>query len=208
MNRRLFVLAGALAAAPSAGLLLLDAVFDKQLHVSRYLNFAAPGLALLLAWGLVDLLSSKRKAFGAVMLAGLLAIQASNLNWGLELCPNSEFGGEARTLARWIHTTSSRHHLVVIADGYNRAGNPGPLVYELDPGERIVTFGYGTDLDRLTAEIARYDDAWIVFSLDTGALEQENELLRRLRASGRYRGIHRQSGAFHMMNLRPPGEGG
>ncbi|MEM7354033.1 MAG: glycosyltransferase family 39 protein [Acidobacteriota bacterium] len=208
VDRAFWILIAGLATAPSAGVLLLDLAFDKRLHVSRYVNFAGPALALLVSYGLVTLLRSPRRAIGLAALAGLLAIQASNLNWGLELCPNSEFGSQSRSLAHLIHSTSSPHHAVVMADGDDPSGNVGALIYELHPDVVVLRYGKGADLDELVARIAPFDDLWIVASADGGTRKEETELLRRLETSGRYRGILRYGGAAHLAKIDPASAAG
>lgn len=201
VDRAFWLLIAGLAAAPSAGVLLLDLAFDKRLHVSRYVNFAGPAMAILVSYGLVMIGRSQRRALGNLSLACLMAIQASNLNWGQELCPNSEFGSLSRTLAQLIRSTSSPHHVVVVAKGNNHSGNVGPLVYELDPGHTIICFGRGSDVDELIAKIAPFDDVWLVDSVDKGTRAIEQELLERLKASRRYRGILRYGRASHLAKV-------
>ena len=210
LNRRFWSLVAVLATAPSAGILMLDVVFDKRLHISRYVNLAGPALAVLVSYGLVRIATSERRTVGVLSLASLLAIQASNVNWGMELCPNSEFGSTARSLAGLIRATSSPSHVVMLAEGYNHAGNPGPLIYELDPREVVLSFGNDTDLDQLMAKIAQLDDLWLIFSVDQGTLAVEEKLLRRLESSGLYRGLLRHGLAFHLARVGagtadPPG---
>lgn len=201
LNRRFWSLAALLVVAPSAGIWVLDLAFDKRLHVSRYVSFAGPALAIFLSYGLVRLAASNRRVVGGLSLVSLLAIQASNLNWGLELCPNSEFGSDARSVAELIRTTSSPRSVVALGEGYNHAGNPGPLIYELHPEVQVLSFGVDTDLDRLVRELARFDDLWLIFSVDEGTRAVEEELLRRLRDSGRYRGILRRGLAHHLARI-------
>ncbi len=201
VNRRLWLLVVALATVPSAGMMLLDMAFDKHLHASRYVNLAGPALAVLVSYGLVTIVGSRSRVQRALSLACLPVILISNVNWGQELCPNGEFGGNARTLAGLIGKTSSPVHVVVLGEGHNHAGNPGSLIYELDPRDPVGVFGYRTDLDKLIEKIASYDDLWLIFSTDSGTRRAENELLQRLEGSGSYRGILRYGNSFHLAKI-------
>ncbi len=201
LPRGLWTLLLALAAAPSAGVLLLDVAFDKRLHLTRYVNLAGPALAVLLTYGLVGLLASPgatKRRLGALLLAALLALQATSVNWGLEVCPNAEFSGSWRSLAHRIHHTSRPSHAVLIARGHG-VGTPGSVIYELDAATHVAVFGWHTDLERLLEDIAPYDDLWLVFSIDGRTLTEENQLLRLLETSGRYRGVYRDELAMHLV---------
>ena len=189
----------ALALAPLAGLLLLDLAFDKQLHVSRYLTFAGPGLVILVAYGMLEWsLRPSRRWLGRTLFLGLLALQFSNLNWaGFALCPNHQFGGSARTTAARIAQTSAPSKVVTVALGAGRGG-PGSILAELDPLTPVVFFDLRTDFDQLLRDVEPYDDLWVYFSVDSVTLEAENRWLKSLEQSGRYGGLFRDEISLHL----------
>jgi hypothetical protein len=185
---KLLILLSGLALAPSAGVFLLNVLFNKSLHLPRYVMFAGPFMVVLLTYGLTTLASSKR-ALQVSIVTIVLGLQVTGINWGLERTPG-QGGSNMRSLAAHIGRFQPRPHIVVIGkETADDVGAVGSLVYELDPQSLIVTFDEATDLESLLLSIKGYDKVWLVFCyrFSRGSpSDAQNRLLKRLRQSGGY----------------------
>ena len=190
MNRKLLLLFMGLALAPSVGIFLLDLLFNKYLaDTSRYFIFAGPALAVILTYGITKYRVTK------FLLIILLGLQLVVVNWGLEKSPGWP-GSNLRSLAGTIENYSSQSQIVVIGAGFGR-GHVGSVIYELDPEVVIIVLDNDSNLEETQSDIQRYDDVWIVPSVDNRTASIENEMLTRLQESGYYTNISRQP-AIHL----------
>lgn len=119
----------ACAAATPVGLLLLGAVFDNTPIELRYLCFATPFVALLLAGALGSL------RWGRSMAAGVLVIQALAIA-GLMLRP--ETMQPARAAARLAAALAGRDGVVLLPRGNDGVGVVGPFLAELPDRTRVL----------------------------------------------------------------------
>jgi hypothetical protein len=159
-----------------------------QLHEIRYVAWAGPALAVVAANGIVKLISI-RPPWGWSLLAVLLVVQLTSLNWGKE---DAFVGVRWRSLAKTIQTSSSSR-VVVIGGGGIRAWFPAALIYELDPNVMVAILRPEVDLDKLAVEIERYDHVWMVCSprdvIMSTTRPIEDRFLSRLEKSGGYKQI-------------------
>ncbi len=124
---RWLLLAG--AAATPAGLLLLGVAFDNTPIELRYLCFATPFVALLLAGALGSL------RLGRALAAGVLAIQALAIA-GLILRP--ETMQPARAAARAAAVLAGEDGVVLLPRGNDGVGVAGPFLAELPERTRVL----------------------------------------------------------------------
>lgn len=183
LNRKFLSLVIVLAAIPSAGIFLLDVIFNKHLADFKYFIFACPALAVLLAYG------TNRGRSGKFLLISLLSLQLAVINRGSEKHVG-EPGSHLRSVAKSIRNAPSHSQIVAIAQGAGR-GSPASALYELAPETTVIFFNNNSTLEKLQASIQEYEDVWLIPSSDRRTLAIENELFRRLQGSGRYR--HHQS---------------
>ena len=201
-NREFWSLTMALAAAPTAGLILLDMVLDKRLHEARYLSLGVPALAILLSYGVLRAAKSRQR-WGLLLFAGLLAIQLARVNWGFERCVRDQTGSITRGLVNIIEGVETPAQLVAIAGGFGQ-GDPASWVYELDAKTPMLVFGHDTDPLQLMSEVSPALDLWITFSSEKASLPVELELVRRLEVSGDYTVVFRNRAAIHMIRAARP----
>jgi hypothetical protein len=180
-EQRLLLLLLFLSLAPSAGLAVLNILFDRHLSLLRYMAFALPGLALAVSYGIATLLSSRR-ALGAGLLAVLLLLQVSGINWGLEQTPEQGDSG-MRSVVKAVEASPAPSQLVVVGAGYGR-GYPGSVIYELDPETEMVVLHRDSDLDLLLGQASGYAEVCLFLSMEGFTSEVEHELLQRLREGG------------------------
>ena len=188
-NRKLWLLVVGLVIAPSVGIMVLDLPSNWQLYEIRYLVWAGPALAIVAANGVVKLISS-RPTWGWSLLAVLLLVQLTSINWGEE---DAFVGVRWRSLAKIIQASSSSSHVVVLGGGGVRAWFPAALIYELDPNVMVAILRPELDVDKLAVEIERYDHVWVVCSPGDRIMSItrsiENKFLKRLQESGGYKQI-------------------
>jgi len=158
-NRKFIWLILLLAITPTFGLLLLDISFNKNLALCRYLVFSAPAISVVLSYGIINLISSKKR-IGVLLLGTLLVFQLTGINWGKESVPIYE-GSNMRSIAKAIKKFSSSSHLVVIGAGYGR-GHPGTVIYELDPETKILLLNKNTHMKDLIDQVVNYEDVWLI----------------------------------------------
>lgn len=183
--RPLLVLISGLALASSAGLLLLDLLYDKHLDYIGYVMFGGPFVVALLTYGLTTFTSSQR-VWQVALLAMVLALQLTGINWGLEQTPGYP-GNDQRSLARSIEQSPALFRLVVIGNNWpDISGNTGSLAYELDSQSSMVTFEDKTQVQSLLRSIEGYDDIWLVFFHGGTITHTQNMLLNGMRESGSY----------------------
>jgi len=185
-REKFWLLVLGLAVAPSAGLMLLDFLWKKHLHIDRYLACAGPFLAVIAGYGLAKVLSCRPK-LGWCLAAGVLLVQLSGINWGQEI--DVHMGSRLRSLAKTIQATPASSRLVVIVGDQWRLHPAAPLIYELGPDVVIVTLGTLDDLDRLYGLIAKYECIWFVPCPDDTIEPIEREFLSRLSRSDGYRQV-------------------
>jgi hypothetical protein len=110
--RKFWSLLLALVIVPSIGIMALGLRSSWQLHEIRYVAWAGPALAVVAANGIVKL-TSIRPPWGWSLLAVLLVVQLTSLNWGKE---DAFVGARWRSLAK-TNQTSSSSRVVVIGGG-------------------------------------------------------------------------------------------
>ncbi|HET6183821.1 MAG TPA: glycosyltransferase family 39 protein [Acetobacteraceae bacterium] len=134
---RLLLLAS--AAAPAAGLLLLGAVFGNTPVELRYLCFATPFAALLLAGAL---------AWRRWLLGPLLAVQAVSIA-GLATQPATM--QPFRAVARAAFRQAGPDGVILAPLGNDGVGAVGPLLAELPDAARVLLIPAGAEAVRLGA---------------------------------------------------------
>lgn len=192
INRKLLLLVAGLAFAPAAGILLLDLLFNKNLPSLRYYLLAGPGMAVICTYGIT------KQHLTRFLLIVLIGLQLLIINWGREQTPGWQ-GSDLRSIAGIIKDVSSHPYIVIIGAGYGR-GHPASVIYELDPETMIIVVGKNSNLKELQSDIQRYDEVWILPSSDGQTAIVENELLNRLRGSGRYTNVSSQRSAIRLWN--------
>lgn len=187
-NRKFLLLMLLFATTPTFGLLLLDVSFNKNLHSYRYLIFATPAITVVLSYGIVNLIFSKRR-IGVFLLGTLLVFQLTGINWGKENTPIYE-GSNMRSIAKAIKKFSSSSHLVVIGAGYGR-GHPGTVIYELDPATMLIILNKNTDMNNLLNQVVNYEDVWLIRDryANNIAADIENKFLECLKERSDYKPI-------------------
>lgn len=195
----LWTLLAVLAVAPTLGVFAADVSLGQRLHQPRYVVFATAGLATLTATGLLGW-SGRRRRWGVLLLAAVLAIQASRVNWGFERCVRDQSGGIKRSMASVIDGYESPGRLVLIGAGWG-VGDPASWLYELAPETRVAVFDDETDLATLLRAAAPYPDLWVAFSTDKRTLGAEQQLLRRLRAGEAYLEVFSNPLAAHFLRV-------
>jgi hypothetical protein len=199
LNQKFWTLLLGLACTPSAGILLLNLLFEKSLRRPRYLAFAEPAVAVIMAYGITRLLVS-RQHVGWVLVVILLGVQLLGINWGAENQPL--IGSKMRSLARTIEAASARSHVVVIGGASHGRGQPGALLYELDPHITVAVLTSSHDPESLLPKLQGYEDIWICFwSGDWVTRRVEQDLLSRLQQSGHYRELWRNEQAIQLRNM-------
>jgi hypothetical protein len=182
-KRRLLVLLLLLGVVPSVGLALLNLLFGKNLTAPRYVGFALPGLAALVAYGIVELLSSRRR-LGILLALILVLAQLTGVNWGREDAPGR---GDSilRSLTNAVEASPASPRIVVIGAGYGR-GYPGSVIYELEPQTEVVVLYKNSDLDLLQEQVSGYAEVCVFLSMEDPTSAVENEFLRRIEEKGIY----------------------
>jgi hypothetical protein len=183
LNQKFWALLLGWACASSVGILLVNLLLEKSLRTARYLAFAGPAVAVIMAYGITRLLVS-RQHVGWALVVILLGVQLLGINWGAEDRPL--IVSKTRSLARAIEASSTRSHVVVIGAGYGR-GHPGALLYELAPHITVIVLTNSHDPESLLPKVQGYEDIWISFASDRVTQRVERELLSRLQQSGQYR---------------------
>lgn len=196
-NSEFWCLIVALAAAPTAGLVLMDLILGKRLHEARYLAFAVPALAVLLSYGVLSA-TRHRQRWGPLLFAGLLAIQVARINWGFERCVRDQTGSITRGLVKIIAGVETPSQLVAVAGGFGE-GDPAVWAYELEAGTPMLVFDQGTDPRHLMNFVSQAVDLWITFSSDKATLPVELELVKRLEESGDFIVVFRNRAAIHLI---------
>jgi hypothetical protein len=196
-DKRISSLMIGLAVAPSAGILALDWIFDKDLGKSSYVLFAAPAVVFLLtvsagfrraeATDPAGKWSSPSRFF-VVVVPFFVGLQLTGINFDLERTPNFA-GSTIRSLAAKIEA-SSPPPLVVMGAGHGR-GDPATLIYELLPETTVCVVSTGSDLETMRREIAAYDNVWIVFAKGRKTDAVEDALYESLTRGGGYRVVSR-----------------
>jgi hypothetical protein len=107
-----------------------------------------------------------------------------------------------RSLARTIEAASARSHVVVIGGASHGRGQPGALLYELDPHITVAVLTSSHDPESLLPKLQGYEDIWICFwSGDWVTRRVEQDLLSRLQQSGHYRELWRNEQAIQLRNM-------
>lgn len=122
------------AAATPVGLLLLGAAFDNTPIELRYLSFAMPFAALLLAGAIGSL------RWGRALATGVLAIQALAIA-GLIVRP--ETMQPARAVARASASLAGDTGVVLLPRGNDGVGVVGPVLAELPDETRVLLISPG-----------------------------------------------------------------
>jgi hypothetical protein len=190
-NRRLWVLLAALAAAPVAGVLLLDLAFNKHLAEPRYLSFAAPAVAAFAAYP-IAVLPGRWRVAGASLFAAFLGLQIARVH--VKTASDPDF----RKVARTIRNLGTNPQLVVLDEGWGR-GIPGSAVYELDAEVPVISLR--TPRDELVSLIQAYPSVWLIFSFDPVSARAREGLQGRL--AGTHRIVFRDLWATQLRRLPP-----
>jgi hypothetical protein len=197
LDKRISSLMTGLAVAPSAGLLALDLIFDKDLGKSSYVLFAGPAIVffLTLACGFRKVEGDGSKE-GTSLTTGItvfvvpffIALQLTGINFDLERTPGFA-GSTIRTMAATIEA-SSPPPLVVVGAGHGR-GDPATLIYELSPETTVCVVSPDSDLMKMRREIAAYENVWLVFAKGRKTDAVEEQLYRGLTRDDGYRVVSR-----------------
>ena len=188
--RRILALA---ALAPAAGLLGLGVVFDTTPIELRYLAFATPFFALLLAGALEAGPRRSGRAVGGVV----LAVQALALA-GLLTRPQTM--QPARAAAAAAARLAGRDGLVLLARGNDGVGVVGPFLAEAPGWLRVRLVTPDTRLAVLRAAAAGYPR--VVLAL-IGVDRESRATLPRLRAAFAGPGWRRVGAGFDTVALAP-----
>jgi hypothetical protein len=193
-----------LAVAPSAGIVVLDMLFNKDLGKSSYVFFAGPAVVFLLALAagtrtVADDVAGTRgrglwRAF--VVAVGFFAgLQLTGINFDLERTPGFA-GSTIRSMAATIEA-SSPSPLVVIGAGHGR-GDPASLIYELSSETLVCVVSPDSDPIDLRRRIAAYEDVWFVFAKGRKTAAVEDQLYEGLTDGGGYRVVSRSKRLAHL----------
>lgn len=180
INRKFFLLIIVMTITPSLAISLVNFIFDKSLTHYRYLLMAGPGLTIALSYGLVSLLSIKRKT-ALVLLGILFLIQFTGINWGVEKMPRFK-GSHYRSLAKMING-SSEDPLVVVGSQVGR-GHPVVLFDELDIHTDVLKLSVGHDPYAVLEQVYGYEMIWFIPATQRGTGQVDQEFLRLLRMEG------------------------
>jgi hypothetical protein len=205
IDKRLFTMMTGLAIVPSAGVLALDLIFSKNLGKSSYVFFAGPALVFLLTLaigarsdrqGEESHRSAARLARIAVcVIPFFIGLQLTGINFDLERTPGFA-GSTLRSLAKKIEA-SSPSPAVVIGAGHGR-GDPATVIYELAPDTSVCVIDRDSDVAMLSAELASFDDIWIVFAKGRMTAAVEASTVEVLTADGGYRVVSRAKRVAHL----------
>lgn len=215
IDKKLLTLIVGLAVAPSLGVLLLDLVFSKDLGKSSYVLFGGPALIVLLTMVFSGASSSGpfsswrsavglRKAAG-YLLALILGLQLTGINFGLERTPNFA-GSTLRSTISRIQNSSS-DPVIVVGAGHGR-GDPACVVYEAAPETMISVVNDDTDIEALSAQLAGFEDVWLVFAKGRRTSDAEERLYSLLTDGGGYRAVSRATRLAHLKKTEPSRGGG
>jgi|GEM_PF-2935449 len=152
----LFVL---LALAPAAGVIIIYVLVSKQLYGLRYMMLAAPGLAALVALGILRIHQFNFK-LGAVAWGASLFLLLSVANWGYAA---SYYQGNTiyREFARLVQRQPRDSSLVIAGTGA-MGGNTVALLYELPSDTHVLVLRPETDVSSILAATEPYDHVWLV----------------------------------------------
>jgi hypothetical protein len=208
IDKKLFTMMVGLAITPSLGVLALDLLFSKNLGKSSYVLFAGPFIVLLLTMavgnrqqGAPDTSgrSMPRLAYVAtIALAFFVGLQLTGVNFDLERTPGFP-GSTLRSLAARIEASSSLP-VVVIGAGHGR-GDPATVVYELDPETSVCVLDRDSDVSKLNAELASFDEVWIVFAKGRMTSGVEALLFEALTSNAGYRVVSRSKRFAHLKKV-------
>lgn len=198
IDTRLFTMMTGLAIVPSLGVLALDLIFSKNLGKSSYVFFAGPALVYLLTLSAANRSyrqagDPRRSTVGLAQAAFcivpfFLGLQLAGVNFDLEKTPGFA-GSSLRSLTAEIEA-SSPSPVVVIGAGHGR-GDPATVIYELAPDISVCVIDRESDIVKLSAELAGFDDIWIVFAKGRLTAAAESSLVEALTASREYRVVLR-----------------
>lgn len=176
LNKKLFVLLVGMALAPSLGVVLLDAIFDKNLVQARYWLFALPGLSVLLSYGLVHHFAARW------LLLGVAFLQLGAVNWNSEGTLGWP-GSVSRSWAETIGEAVDPPTLVLIGAGFGR-GFPGQFVYELDSSIDTLVLDDPADSSTVERALSQYNTVWILFPRETSTRPIESQTEEILTTQG------------------------
>jgi len=195
LNQKFWILLSGLACAPSAGILLLDLLFEKNLSVNRYVAFAGPAVAVIMAYGITRLLVSRQRVGWALMVI-LWGVQLLGINWGAE----NQIDSRVHSVARAIEAASAHSQVVIIGAGHGR-GHPGALLYELNPDITVAVLTNSHNPESLLPRVQDYEDIWISFASDRATQRVEQDLLNRLQQSGQYQELWRNERTIQLRKV-------
>ncbi|MCZ6599753.1 MAG: hypothetical protein O7A07_02825, partial [Acidobacteria bacterium] len=163
---------------------LLDVMQQKHFSAwPKYLTYSSIGIAFLFAHATTHTPRVLRRV-AAVLVACLLAVQLTGVNWGETRCNVRPREFSYREVARMVKESSEGASLVMVSVGWGR-GDPWSYVYELDPDTEVVFFHWST----VTAELGRlasgYDEVWFLRATDRSISKREEKAWGEvLQASG------------------------
>jgi hypothetical protein len=197
-----------LAIAPSAGVVALDLIFNKDLGKSSYVLFAGPAIVFLLM-----LAAGDRRFEGAGCASGsslttrvvvavvgfFIGLQLTGINFDLERTPGFA-GSTIRSMAATIEA-SQPPPLVVIGAGHGR-GDPATLIYELGPETLVCVVSNGSETVTMRQQISRYENVWFVFAKGRKTSAVEDQLYEDLTGDGGFRVVSRSKRLAHLQKRR------
>lgn len=172
VNKKLFFLFLGMMLAPSLGVLLLDAAFDKNLPQTRYWLFALPGLSVVLSYGLVQHVAARW------LLLVVLLFQLGAQNWGAEYTPGWP-GSVSRSWAALIEQEADETTLVLLGAGHGR-GFPSLFLYELNGDLHTLILDDPADVQAVGRALVRYDTVWLLSPREATTRSFEDEAARLL----------------------------
>jgi hypothetical protein len=203
VDRSFWILILGLALAPSAGLALLDCVFDKRLSdISIYVGFAGPFLAVIVSRVITVEIDSARRWAALGLLGLVVLVEANGTNWGFEEGPMIH-SGRPRTLARMIREDASAGKIVFLDEGKYRSGLSA-IFYELDPEILVSCFPLRNQAEEAWATVRSFPDVWVVLSDET-PLEAQRDFLSRFHRSGAYSDGEPHGERVYRFRRRAPG---
>jgi uncharacterized membrane protein len=204
IDKRITSLMIGLAVAPSAGVLALDLIFNKDLGKSSYVLFAGPAIVFLLTLaagartGTDDVAGGRASGPSQVFLCVVpffVGLQLTGINFDLERTPGFA-GSTIRSMASMIEA-SSPQPLVVIGAGHGR-GDPASLIYELSPETTVCIVSFDSHLVTMARQIATHENVWFVFAKGRKTAAVEDRLYEELVGGGGYRIVSRSKRLVHL----------
>lgn len=201
-RRPLWSLLLGLLVAPALGVFALDLTLDKQLHLPRYLAFAAPAMSVFLAHGISRLIGQRRKV-GYLVLGGVLLVLWTQ-SWNL--ADDKMLGYPRGNMGTWIDSVRGPASVAVaVGAGYGRA-TPAAATYalesETDGGEAdLLVIREGSHPAHTASLLRSYSHVWVVRSPSGRTATEETQLVEHLAASPEFIRDSTVGPATHFRNV-------